>query len=182
MYYVYSVFIYYSCIKTLYTRALTVHEPNACLTVHFSHCHTVCTSRRWLQGMLSWPSCSTRSHWWTDSVCSHHAFWCVCALGALLHAVCLAHAVLRRCCGHTVTFITTYYRNALCAYNMIWVSLSTGYSVLNISPCPHFKSDKAGSYIGLEVCTHIQCIAITANHVHSCPRFHDTLYSYSMYS
>ena len=87
-----------------------------------------------------------------------------------------------RCCGHTVTFITTYYRNALCAYNMIWVSLSTGYSVLNISPCPHFKSDKAGSYIGLEVCTYIQCIAITANHVHSCPRFHDTLYSYSMYS
>ncbi len=55
-----------------------------------------------------------------------------------------------------------------------------GYSVLNISPCPHFKSDKAGSYIGLEVCTYlhtyIQCITITANHVHSCPRFHDKLY------
>ena len=49
-------------------------------------CHCLLFAHRWLHETLSWPSCYTRSHWWTDLVCVHcwlvhmhpvHSYMCV---------------------------------------------------------------------------------------------------------
>ena len=45
--------------------------------------------------------------------------------------------------------------------------LFAGNSVLNISPCPHFKSDKAELYIGLEVCMYLTISATSYPFTHS---------------
>ena len=77
--------------------------------------------------------------------------------GTLLHAVCAVNAVTHLMYCVTIALLLLA---QLPLYGVL--VLFTGYSVLNISPCPHFKSDNAGSYIGLEVPT--QSIPHTSTH------------------
>ena len=88
------------------------------------------------------------------------------ALFAALEAGTLLLTVCTQCTVNAVTDLVYCVTVVLLLFAQlplyVVLVLFIGYSVLNISPCLHFKSDSAGSYIGLEVPT--QSIQHTSTH------------------